>query len=174
MHNRPFSWSIPRHYYILSDKALAGHTWINLFTNGFNSRYFQPKIDIEYFPGKLPCTFARERNKRAKIIDRMPNKGVSIGWFEVALSTSCSATFRQLQAFSATFSLLSNFQCIRQLLSFCVSIVTVMLLLRVKQLKSAEYKNIACVENTFVQSFSLLLGGICFHEKVSLRNRKLQ
>ena len=49
--------------------------------------------------------------------------------------------------FSATFSLLSNFQCIGQLLSFCVSIVTVMLLLRVKQLKSTEYKNIDCVEN---------------------------
>ena len=82
--------------------------------------------------------------------------------------------FSATSGFSATFSLLSNFQCIRQLLSFCVSIVTVMLLLRVKQLKSAEYKNIACVENIFVQSFSLLLGGICFHEKVSLRNRKLQ
>ena len=37
---------------------------------------------------------------------------------------------------------------------FFVSIVTVMLLLRVNQLKSAEYKNKACVENIFVQSFS--------------------
>ena len=39
----------------------------------------------------------------------------------------------------------------------CVSIVTVMLLLRVKQLKSAEYKNIASVENIFVQSFSFTM-----------------
>ena len=36
------------------------------------------------------------------------------------------------------YSLIS---CIGQLLSFSVSIVVVMLLLRVKQLKSAEYKN---------------------------------
>ena len=41
--------------------------------------------------------------------------------------------------FLATFSLLSNFQCIGQLLRFGVSIVTVVLLLRVKQLKSIEY-----------------------------------
>ena len=40
---------------------------------------------------------------------------------------------------------------------FCVSIVTVMYLLPVKQLKSAEYKNIACVENVFVQSFSFTI-----------------
>ena len=56
--------------------------------------------------------------------------------------------------FSTTFSLFSNFQCIRQLLSLCVSIVAVMLLIRVKQLKSVEYKNMASVENIFVQSFS--------------------
>ena len=45
----------------------------------------------------------------------------------------------------------------RETLSFCISIVTVMLLLRVTQLKSAEYKNIACVENIFVQSFSFTI-----------------
>ena len=39
----------------------------------------------------------------------------------------------------------------RATLSFCVSIVTVMLLLRVKQLNAQK---IACVENVFVQSFS--------------------
>ena len=38
----------------------------------------------------------------------------------------------------------------RVTLSFCMSLVTVILLLQVKQLKSAEYKNIACVENIFV------------------------
>ena len=53
-----------------------------------------------------------------------------------------------------------------------------MLLLQVKELNRAEYKNIACVENVFVQSFSftivlLLLGSTCFYEKVSLRNMKL-
>ena len=58
---------------------------------------------------------------------------------KLALSTSYSATFRQLSAFLATFSLLSNFQFIGQLLSFCASIVTDMLLLRVKESKSAEY-----------------------------------
>ena len=42
-----------------------------------------------------------------------------------------------------------------------------MLLLRVKQLKSAEYKNIACVENIFVQSFSF--GSTCFYERLSLK-----
>ena len=67
------------------------------------------------------------------------------------------SNFQKLEAFSAAFRWLSNFQCIGQLLSFCVSIVTVMLLLRVKQLKSAEYKNIACVENIFVQSFSFTI-----------------
>ena len=54
---------------------------------------------------------------------------------------------------------------------FCVSIVTVMLLLRVKQLKLAEYKNIVCVENIFVQSFRL--GSTCFYERVSLKNGRL-
>ena len=89
----------------------------------------------------------------------------------VALSTSCSVTFRQLGAFQETFSLLSNFQCIGQLLSFCISMVTVVLLLRVKRLKRAEYKSIACVENIFVQSFCLV--STCFYEIVSLRNGKL-
>ena len=32
-----------------------------------------------------------------------------------------------------------------------------MLLVQVKQLKSVEYKNTACVENTFVQSFSFTI-----------------
>ena len=72
---------------------------------------------------------------------------------------------------SATFSSLSNIQCIGQLLGFCVSIVIFMLLLRVKQLKSAEYKNTACVENICVQSF--ILGSTCFYEKVSLKNGRL-
>ena len=35
-------------------------------------------------------------------------------------------------------------------------------------IKGVEYKNIACVENIFVQSFSL--GCTCFYERVSLRN----
>ena len=60
-------------------------------------------------------------------------------------------SFRQFQAILATFSLLSYFQCIGQLLTFCVSIVTVILLLRVSQL---DAQKIACVENVFVQSFS--------------------
>ena len=89
----------------------------------------------------------------------------------VALSTNCSAAFRQLGAFQATFSLLSNFQCIGQLLSLCISMVTVVLLLRAKRLKRAEYKNIPCFENIFVQSFSLV--STCFYEIVSLRNGKL-
>ena len=61
-----------------------------------------------------------------------------------------SPVHKLLGNFSATFSLLSNFQCIGKLPSFCVSIVTVMLLLRVKQL-SAEYR---CVEKISVQSSS--------------------
>ena len=67
----------------------------------------------------------------------------------LALSTSCSATL----------GLFGNFQLVDQLsvywaiLSCCVSLVTVMLLLQVKQLKSSEYKNTACVENIFVESF---------------------
>ena len=48
-------------------------------------------------------------------------------------------SFSATLGFLSTFSLLSNFQLIGQLLIFCVSIVTVMLLLHVKQLKSAEY-----------------------------------
>ena len=72
-------------------------------------------------------------------------------------SPQYSPVHKLLGNFSATFSLLSDFQCIGQLLSFCVSLVTVMLLLRVKQLKSAEYQNIACVENIFVQSFSFTI-----------------
>ena len=62
--------------------------------------------------------------------------------------------------FSATLGFFGNVPSVeqllmhRQLLSFCAPIVTVLLLLRVKQLKSAEYKNIACIENIFVQSFS--------------------
>ena len=54
-----------------------------------------------------------------------------------------------LQLFG-NFGRFGNFQCIWKLLSFCVSIVIVMLLLRVKQLESAEYTNTACVENIFV------------------------
>ena len=38
-----------------------------------------------------------------------------------------------------------------------VSMITVMLLLQLKQSKSAEYKNIACVENIFVLSFSFTI-----------------
>ena len=38
---------------------------------------------------------------------------------------------------------------------------------------SAEYKNIACLGNVFVQSLVLLLGRTCFYEKMSLRNRRL-
>ena len=45
------------------------------------------------------------------------------------------------------------------------------LLPRVKHLKSAEYKNIACVEKIFVQSFTL--GSTCFYERVSLGNGRL-
>ena len=62
--------------------------------------------------------------------------------------------------FSSTLDFFGNFQLVEQLSihratsKFCVSIVTVMPLLQVKQLRSAEYKNIACVENIFVQSFS--------------------
>ena len=54
--------------------------------------------------------------------------------------------FSATLGFSATFSLLSNFQCIRQRLKFCVSIV-----------RSVEYKNIANVENIFVQSFNFAI-----------------
>ena len=65
--------------------------------------------------------------------------------------------FSAILGLFANFSLLSNFQCIGQILSFSFSIVTLMLLPQVKQLKSAEYRNIACVENVFNQSFSFTI-----------------
>ena len=79
-----------------------------------------------------------------------------------------SPVHKLLGNFSVSLRLFSNFQLVEQLsvhrttLKFCASIVTVMLLLRVKQLKNAVllhklYSNIAYVKNIFVQSFSFTI-----------------
>ena len=88
---------------------------------------------------------------------------IKLGCYLKAVFMSSSPVHKLLGSFSATLGFFDNFQLVEQLSmhrvtsKFCVSIVTVMLLLRVKQLKSAEYKNIARVENIFVQSFSFTI-----------------
>ena len=73
-----------------------------------------------------------------------------------------SPVHKLLGNFLATLDFFGNFQLVEQLSMHratsksCVSIVTV-LLLRVKQLENAEYKNIACVWNIFIQYFSFTI-----------------
>ena len=69
--------------------------------------------------------------------------------------------------FSATLGFFGNCQLVEQLSMYRATFT----LLRMKQLKIAQYKNIVCVGNIFVQSFSL--GSTCFYERVSLRNGRL-
>ena len=74
--------------------------------------------------------------------------------------TALSPVHKLLGNFSATLGFFGNFQLVEQLSmhratsQFLCLLVAVMLLLRVKQLKCAEYKNTAYVENLFVQSIS--------------------
>ena len=83
---------------------------------------------------RLCCSTIQDQHEITDELQTDLNDWLGLLSSGVALSTSCSATFLQLYAFSATSSLVSNFQCIGQLPSFCVSIVTIMLLLRVKKL----------------------------------------
>ena len=88
-----------------------------------------------------------------------------------------SPVHKLLGNFSATCGFFGNFQLAEQL---SIHRATSKFLCLYSQrsapatsetIHSAEYKNIAGVENIFVQSFSL--GSTCFYERVSLRNGEL-
>ena len=63
------------------------------------------------------------------------------------------------------FQLFEQLSVHREASKILCLLVTVMLLLKVRQLKSAEYKNTACVENILSNLLVLLLGSTCFYEK---------
>ena len=115
------------------------------------SKYFSEPCHvylIHYFCNstKVP-TFRRFLLEKRKFESGDPDLALSISFSATfrQLFGNVSATFRQLFGnVSATSGLFSNFQLVEQLsvhraaFQFCVSMVTVMHLLRVQQFKSAE------------------------------------
>ena len=107
------------------------------------SHWLERKLQAKFKRVKCVMVYEKENinvNENRNFIIKIINKNVLN--FQLPLASRVHMLLVNLSAtlvFPAIFSLLSNFQCIWQLLSFGVSIVTVMLLPRVKQLKSVDY-----------------------------------